>query len=185
MAATAARPGAPEAHLPRSCNRGSRLYLALPRAISLSWQEFIAGRDGPTSFLLSFPSLPFPPSPLLSAPSHPSAQDPHASSAQLCPQTASCSAGAPAMGPAEELVRIAKKLDKMVARKSTVRWPSSSGHVRIFTHIRSCTCAYLHTCLFTHVLVYKHVSLLLRGLGKRRVGRGVCFSHPSCSPWRG
>lgn len=53
------------------------------------------------------------------------------------------------MGPAEELVRIAKKLDKMVARKSTVKEPSSSGHVHIFTHICICTCAYLHTCLFT------------------------------------
>uniref|UniRef100_A0A8B9QC93 Transcription elongation factor n=1 Tax=Apteryx owenii TaxID=8824 RepID=A0A8B9QC93_APTOW len=31
------------------------------------------------------------------------------------------------MGPAEELVRIAKKLDKMVARKSTVRRPEPAG----------------------------------------------------------
>ncbi|XP_059344799.1 transcription elongation factor A protein 3-like isoform X2 [Ammospiza nelsoni] len=69
-----------------------------------------------------FPSLPFlslsPFSPpLCSLP--PRCPGPHVSSAQLCPQPVSCSAGAPAMGPAEELVRIAKKLDKMVARKST------------------------------------------------------------------
>ncbi|XP_036252861.1 transcription elongation factor A protein 3-like isoform X3 [Molothrus ater] len=114
----------PSVRLLCSCSRGSWLYLALPRAILLSWQEFITGRDSPTSFLLSLPSLlfpsrPFPPFPLLSVPSHPAAQDPHVGSAQLCPQPVSCSTGAPAMGPAEELVRIAKKLDKMVARKST------------------------------------------------------------------
>lgn len=38
----------------------SGLYLALPRAISLAWQEFITGRDSHTSFLLS--SLAFLPS---------------------------------------------------------------------------------------------------------------------------
>lgn len=55
-------PVSPPRASPRSGHGGpagcSGLYLALPRVISPAWQEFITGRDSPTSFLFSLPSLP-------------------------------------------------------------------------------------------------------------------------------
>lgn len=101
------------------------------------------------------------------------------------------------MGPAEELVRIAKKLDKMVAGKSTVRWPSSPGRVCVYLHtcVFIYTRVYLHTCLFTHVRVYKHLFVCCCCVAWERGGllfsplmlslqglsgfKGCCLCHPS------
>lgn len=69
------------------------------------------------------------------------------------------------MGPAQELVRIAKKLDKMVARKSTVRPPSPGG---LCTRVCKCArvCVFTCMCVFTYVCVW----MVQGGLGKEGFG---------------
>lgn len=93
------------------------------------------------------------------------------------------------MGPAEELVRIAKKLDKMVARKSTVRRAGARVqylHTRArFAH--SCQiCAreqYLHACNICLRVPHSHYLGVLAFLGSSGQGEG---GKPRSSPtWQG
>lgn len=81
------------------CPAHSGLYLALPRAISPPWQEFITGRDSHTSFLLS--SLAFLPS-LFPFFSLPAALQPGRRSLPLPVPHAQSTGGCPSPGPLQE-----------------------------------------------------------------------------------
>lgn len=87
------------------------------------------------------------------------------------------------MGPTEELVRIAKKLDKMVARKNTVRRLSLSGQACKFARVCMLACM----CIFACVQIYTHACFdvaVWLGTEEGGKGGGVCSSPPpiACGP---